>query len=295
MKWIHPKLSHAATFVAIAISCGAGGCRNQSGGAVNPFLAPDRVPPPATRSLLPGQAQPYYPGDPLPVMQSGTAQPADGATFAAAEPSQMPSADTNLAWNSPSSPPSSPPSTQVQREPQTIASAELSVAIPADGDSLRFALPSPPEPQPFMPVAPAPLATSQQSGQIATTPPTQVVLPASYSAPVSGSAEPAVTSPWRVPQVAEANAWSANGVQPIIVPPPPIAQPIASAAPPSSPMASMPLVTTASSMDVRLRAVPSPPPETVLPTMPRIRLPGYASAQPLIGSNDGFRPRTSMR
>ncbi|MGI9427096.1 MAG: hypothetical protein ACR2NM_00445, partial [Bythopirellula sp.] len=32
----------------------------------NPFLAPDRVPPPATRTLLPGTAQPYYPGDPVP-------------------------------------------------------------------------------------------------------------------------------------------------------------------------------------------------------------------------------------
>lgn len=42
------------------------GCRTQSTAMSNPFLSPDRVPPPATRTLLPGTAQPYYPGDPLP-------------------------------------------------------------------------------------------------------------------------------------------------------------------------------------------------------------------------------------
>jgi len=42
------------------------GCRSQTTTMSNPFLAPNRVPPPATRTLLPGTAQPYYPGDPLP-------------------------------------------------------------------------------------------------------------------------------------------------------------------------------------------------------------------------------------
>lgn len=42
------------------------GCRTQSPTLTNPFLAPDRVPPPATRTLVPGTAQPYYPGDPVP-------------------------------------------------------------------------------------------------------------------------------------------------------------------------------------------------------------------------------------
>lgn len=42
------------------------GCRAQSTAMTNPFLSPDRVPPPATRTLLPGTAQPYYPGDPVP-------------------------------------------------------------------------------------------------------------------------------------------------------------------------------------------------------------------------------------
>lgn len=42
------------------------GCRTQTTAMTNPFLAPDKVPPPATRTLLPGTAQPYYPGDPVP-------------------------------------------------------------------------------------------------------------------------------------------------------------------------------------------------------------------------------------
>jgi hypothetical protein len=29
--------------------------------------------------------------------------------------------------------------------------------------------------------------------------------------------------------------------------------------------------------------------------MPRIRIPGYESSPPMLTSNDGFRPRTSMR
>jgi hypothetical protein len=39
-------------------------------------------------------------------------------------------------------------------------------------------------------------------------------------------------------------------------------------------------------MDVRLRAVPSPPPQPVEPTTPRIRLPGYPAPQ--------FTPGASM-
>lgn len=55
---------------AITILVTAFGCKNQSTPLTNPFLTPDRVPPPSTRVLTPGTAQPYYPGDPLP----GTAQ-----------------------------------------------------------------------------------------------------------------------------------------------------------------------------------------------------------------------------
>lgn len=44
------------------------GCQGP-GQSANPFLQADRVPPPATRSIAPGTAQPYYQGDPLPMMQ----------------------------------------------------------------------------------------------------------------------------------------------------------------------------------------------------------------------------------
>src|SRR5215217_614211 len=52
--------------IALTIVATATGCRNQSTPLTNPFLTPDRVPPPSTRVLTPGTAQPYYPGDPLP-------------------------------------------------------------------------------------------------------------------------------------------------------------------------------------------------------------------------------------
>src|SRR6188474_3228558 len=41
------------------------GCHNQATPLTNPFLRPDRVPPPATRVLAPGTARPSYAGDPM--------------------------------------------------------------------------------------------------------------------------------------------------------------------------------------------------------------------------------------
>jgi hypothetical protein len=55
-------------------------------------------------------------------------------------------------------------------------------------------------------------------------------------------------------------------------------------------MSPVPLATTPNTMDVRMRAVASPPIES---TTPRIRLPG--EAVPQSASYDGFRPRSSMR
>ncbi|MBA3483250.1 MAG: hypothetical protein H0T51_15685 [Pirellulales bacterium] len=52
--------------IAITIVASAIGCRSQSTPLTNPFLTPQRVPPPSTRVLTPGTAQPYYPGDPMP-------------------------------------------------------------------------------------------------------------------------------------------------------------------------------------------------------------------------------------
>ncbi len=51
---------------ALCLAMVVGGCQSQNATLTNPFLAADRVPPPATRTLVPGTAQPYYPGDPVP-------------------------------------------------------------------------------------------------------------------------------------------------------------------------------------------------------------------------------------
>lgn len=66
------------------------GCRNQTSTVTNPFLTPDRVPPPATRMPAPGTAQPYYPGDPVP--GAATAPP---TTFLPTTPGPL--ATPNLA------------------------------------------------------------------------------------------------------------------------------------------------------------------------------------------------------
>lgn len=47
---------------AILLALAVGGCRQQGTPLANPFLAPDRVPPPATRTPAPGTAVPYYGG-----------------------------------------------------------------------------------------------------------------------------------------------------------------------------------------------------------------------------------------
>jgi hypothetical protein len=52
------------------------------------------------------------------------------------------------------------------------------------------------------------------------------------------------------------------------------------AAPPN-PATAVPGRLESNNIDVRLRAVPSPPPEPVESTTPRIRLPNYAAAQPM--------------
>ena len=52
--------------LCILVVCLLSGCRSQTVPLTNPFTGPNRVPPPATRTLQPGTAQPYYPGDPVP-------------------------------------------------------------------------------------------------------------------------------------------------------------------------------------------------------------------------------------
>ncbi len=148
------------------------GCRNQSLPLSNPFMAPDRVPPPATRTLLPGTAQPYYPGDPVPnspavgipapVGPPGTTYgPASGYAPPPTTPTSPPS-----GWNTyqPSGPVSSAPSGNWYDGAQQ-ANAEISlgpavgetVQVPTDNEGLRFA--SAPQAQ-YSPVTPASYETS---------------------------------------------------------------------------------------------------------------------------------------
>jgi hypothetical protein len=308
MKCVHPNLNFATLIVAVAYLSIAAGCKNQQTAvAANPFLGPNRVPPPATRSLLPGQAQPYYQGDPLPVSQNGGAPRAGVAQAAEAE---MPSAEGNLAWTSPSSaqqnpnngvaPNTSPPANSLTKA-TVVASNEPNVAIPDDGNSLRFALPEPElaEPRTFTPNNAAALASTQTPNsiqpraQLPSPPTSRDIIQAGYTEPVIASSQAPAPSPWQSPQitptsVAPATILPANyaaqppGAQPI-------GQPLAYNAPPSLPASFAPQPDiAANTMEVRLREVPSPP-------MPRIRIPGNDSSVLTVGSADGFRPRTSMR
>lgn len=111
-------------------------------------MAPNRVPPPATRTLLPGTAQPYYPGDPVPN------SPAIGVPGSVAPPpANYGPAPTTPAtppggWNTypqQSGPVSSTPSNNWYNNVQQV-SADISlgpasgesVKVPTDNESLRF-------------------------------------------------------------------------------------------------------------------------------------------------------------
>ncbi len=309
MKGIHPKSYTAATCALIAALC-AGGCRSTSSGINNPFFAPDRVAPPSTRVIAPGQAQPYYQGDPLPVMQSATGQ-ATNALVASDSATTQTASGRTLAWNSPASgvpagantlPPSTPELSGVTPQSSTsiAAATETPIAVPADTDSLRFPLPAAaPQPAPQLAAAAAP---SPPPAQTASTVPTQPVSLASYNAPATNgsstvTAPPTLspipqqaTSPWRTPQIAAATP-PAYAQQPSVVTPtstPQYTLPVPPAYAMTPPLVAMPT----NPMAVELRAVPSPPPQPGDP-MPRVRIPGYKAPQ--TASADGFRPRTSMR
>jgi hypothetical protein len=298
MERIHPKASYVAACAMIALAHGLGGCRSSSSGvAGNPFMSPDRVPPPNTRALLPGQAQPYYQGDPLPAMQSAENPPATAIAALPNEADSRSSSGRTLAWAQPGSAAPAPSPTSVAppgSAPQQpiVAANEASVAVPTDGNPLRFPLPAPREPEAIAPVAAAtPTPTNSQSIQpIAAQPPAGVQL-ASYNVPVASAYQtpismPTMTppqqvaSPWRSPQVAQAAPPAAYTPQPVAAQPYGVS-PLALPAPPAVP---------ANTVAATLRAVESPPQPG--DPMPRVRVPGYVAAQT---SADGFRPRTSMQ
>ena len=152
------------------------------------------------------------------------------------------------------------------------------MAIPSDGNSLRFELPPPPEP--IVAATSPTLAAANEPTQVLAAPQSSGVVPAAYTvipanpqaatnAAFNAPAEPASTGPWRSPQVVRQNSQPAYAPQ--IYGQPPMAVPVpgylSAAAQPS--------------IDVQLRAVASP--EPVAPSTPRIRLPGYPTPQPASG------------
>lgn len=121
-----PMRPLAAAVLTIAAGVSCAGCQNQPSHVANPLYSADRVPPPSTRALAPGSAQPYYSGDPLPVIPSGPA----------ASPGQSSATETApakpLDWTSPSTVSVPAPAMGVANTPQMAApSATNSSGSPA--------------------------------------------------------------------------------------------------------------------------------------------------------------------
>jgi hypothetical protein len=162
------------------------GCRNQQA-MTNPFLTPARVPPPSTRVIAPGTAQPYYPGDPLP--GAATAPPATLAPPATAYPgAAYPSSAAPLT-----TPPGGwgayPPQSQTAAAPSAVqqASAEIPLGPPPTGESIRAAG----DELPLRFPAPPPLTFSSPTEPITPTPdiPPPTAAPASFP-PNAGAQAP---------------------------------------------------------------------------------------------------------
>jgi hypothetical protein len=295
MNGTHPQSTRAAAALLWTSLICAAGCQTHPTAVTNPFAAPDRVPPPATRTLLPGQAVPYYQGDPLPAMQSATT-PRPAAT-ANANPTMnnwtAPRAATTAATNVSTVAGASP-----TRRADVVFSGESSVRIPSDNEPLRA---TPPRPAPKVATAPA---QSPPASLVSSTQPAQAVTLASFNQPASNSAmsepqlstlsatPPTPSNMWRSPGIARQNNSPSANVTSLTGPVVPAASPRFAAAPTQPGMVGNSAVPpqAASSMNVRLRAVPSPPPPPVESAGPRIRLPGYSAPQPISANASGAEP-----
>lgn len=268
MKRLHPITTQRAWVLTLSMTIYLVGCNNQQMAASNPFMSPDRVPPPATRTIAPGQAAPYYPGDPMPSAQAvppgtpavaqappitpiGTTMPSPvAAQQIAAQPTAA--APTALAAMSPAT-----------ATPQPLAfSNERNVAIPTDNEQLRFAVPPPSQamqPQPQQMAAQAmPTAATNPMPAAAPAPAAQVV-PAAFNQPVPApTTNPDTNGPWRSPQIAP------NGSQ--------VAQAQYVQAQPGQPTMLTAQPTT-QTMPVEMRTVPSPQanPWQVTPQQPQLQ------------------------
>jgi hypothetical protein len=145
-----PMRRATGLFIVPLIVATAVGCKNQSTPLTNPFLTPDRVPPPSTRVLTPGTAQPYYPGDPVPGAAPISAYPAGALPPAGVyPPATVPPANAYPAGpaypvGNPVTPtaPVTPPGGWGTYPSQAKASGDA-VTVPNDGQQLRFAAATP--------------------------------------------------------------------------------------------------------------------------------------------------------
>jgi hypothetical protein len=198
------------------------GCKNQSAPLANPFLTPDRVPPPQTRVLMPGTAQPYYPGDPAPSLTTApaTTLPPTTTTFAPAAttigapqpgtivpgqvvPSNIPGGAypgappvNPVTPVTPVSPPGGwgtyPPSggTASLSAPsgfQTASTGGEAVRVPGDSGALRF---EPPTPAPSLPADAVVPAASQSIAALNPNQPTVAPAPGGAFQPNAGAQGP---------------------------------------------------------------------------------------------------------
>jgi hypothetical protein len=169
------------------------GCRNQQA-MTNPFLTPDRVPPPSTRIIAPGTAQPYYPGDPLPgaavappAVTTPAAPPATAYPGGAYPPSTTPLTTPPGGWGAyppqalaaPASSPAAAVQPATAEIPMGPASPSDAVRMPGDALPLRFPAPQPqsfgPSAEPITPTPASPPAARM---------PIQSILPLSGAQPV---------------------------------------------------------------------------------------------------------------
>ncbi len=121
-------------FYCAIIVCLFCGCQGNNSALRNPFMSPDRVPPPATRAILPGTAQPYYQGGPIPggsVAPPPVYRPVPGAVPPGGWGSSPQSSVT-------STPNVFPASAEIPLGP-VASSDEPHIQINSDQQNLRFA------------------------------------------------------------------------------------------------------------------------------------------------------------
>ncbi len=145
------------------------GCHNQTSSFSNPFLPPDRVPPPSTLQLTPGTAQPYYPG--------GSVQPAPPVAGQTLPPGTFGSPPAT-SGQAPPLMPTSPaaPSSGWNGSPQPAPGSATRTPV-YGGQTTSAYTPGPPATHSL---AVQSVASSMPTPQV----PAQTILPAQYQVPV---------------------------------------------------------------------------------------------------------------